>query len=81
MKRRTKRKLYRKAKELFQKTYMFIWVLSGYFAIAVHRFDPESMKLFLKIFIITSFLAIPKLIIYFRVEKNRTELYEMIKRG
>ena len=81
MNRRTKRKLYNKAKELFQKLYMSFWVLSIYFIVGLHRIDPEGMKFFLKIFIALSFLAIPKIIIYFKVEKNRTDLYEMIKRG
>jgi hypothetical protein len=82
MNRRMKRKLYRKAKELFQKSYMLVWMLSIYFMIAIHKFaSPEDMKFFLRIFLVTSVLAIPKLIIYLKEEKNRKDIYEMIKRG
>jgi hypothetical protein len=76
-----KKKIYNKAKVLFQKFYMFCWLLSIYFIVGLHRIDPEGMKFFLKIFIALSFLAIPKIIIYFKVEKNRKDFYEMMRRG
>lgn len=81
MKRRTKKKIYNKTKEVFQKTYMILWLISMYFAIGLHRFAPADAIFCLKIFIALSFLAVPKTIIYFKAEKHRDELYQMMKRG